>query len=169
MPAAKTTLLAEQDRVTCVTSTSKGQRKGMHSFFSNSYCLFLMTLVVASLRFFTLQAHAQGWVSFANESTLEVLTVDHNGQEYWSTFWLVVIEGKMYLRLGGRGAARIEGNTKQPFVSVKLAGRRFDNVRVISEPEMAEHVAAAMAQKYPSDLIIRWLPHPLTVRLERES
>jgi len=128
-----------------------------------------MTIVVASLSFVTLQAHAQGWESFANESTLEVLTVDQNGQEYWSTFWLVVIDGKMYLRLGGRGAARIEGNTKQPFVSIKLAGQRFDNVRVVPAPEMTEQVAAAMAQKYPSDLIIRWLPHPLTAQLEREG
>ena len=141
----------------------------MHSFFSNFHCLFLMTLVVVSLSFVAIQVHAQGWESFANESTLEVLTVNQNGQEYWSTFWLVVIDGKMYLRLGGRGAARIEGNTKQPFVSIKLAGQRFDNVRVIPEPEMTEQVAAAMARKYPSDLIIRWLPHPLTVRLERES
>ena len=128
-----------------------------------------MALVVVSLSFVALQVHAQGWEPFANESTLEVLTVNQNGQEYWSTFWLVVIDGKMYLRLGGRGAARIEGNMKQPFVSIKLAGQRFDNVRVIPEPEMTEQVAAAMAQKYPSDLIIRWLPHPLTVRLERES
>ena len=169
MPAAKTTLLAEQDGVTCVPSTSKGQRKGIHSFVSNSHYLFLMALAFACLSFVALQVHAQGWDSLANESTLEVLTVDRNGQEYWSTFRLVVIDGKMYLRLGGRGAARIEGNMKQPFVSIKLAGQRFDDVRVIPEPEMTEQVAAAMAQKYPSDLIIRWLPHPLTVRLDRES
>jgi hypothetical protein len=33
---------------------------------------------------------------------------------------------------------------------------------------MAEKVAAAIAQKYWSDVVIRWFPHPLTVRLEWE-
>jgi len=35
-------------------------------------------------------------------------------------------------------AERIAGNTTNPFVSIKLAGQRFDNVRVIPEPKMAE-------------------------------
>jgi hypothetical protein len=60
---------------------------------------------------------------------------------------LVVIDGKLYLRLGGRGAARIGGNTTHPFVSIKMAGQRVDNVRVIPAPEVTEQVAAAMAEK----------------------
>jgi hypothetical protein len=126
-----------------------------HSTLGKYHYLLATAVILASLCFFVLRVHAQGWESFTNESTLEVLTGDQSAQEYWSTFWLVVIEGKVYLRLGSRGAARIEGNTKKPFVSIKIAGQRVDNVRVIPEPEMAEQV------------VIRWLPHPLTLRLER--
>ena len=82
--------------------------------------------------------HVQSWEPFAKESTLEVLTIDQTTQEHWSKFWLVVIDEEMYLRLGSRGVARIAGNTTNPFVSIKLAGQRFDNVRVIPEPKTAE-------------------------------
>ena len=109
----------------------------------------------------------QGWGLLGNESTLEVLTVDQTGSEHWSTFWWVVIDGKIYLRLSSRGAERIQTNRNKPFVSVKIGGQRFDDVRVVPAPEMAEQVAAAMAKKYPLDLFIRYLPHPLTGRLER--
>jgi hypothetical protein len=114
-----------------------------------------------------LAADVQGWEPFRNESTLEVLTVDKDAREHWSKFWLVVLDGQLYLRLGTRGAARIDGNTKKPFASVKIAGQRFDNVRIIETPEMTKPVAAAVADKYWSDLLIRWFPHPMTVRLER--
>src|SRR2546425_11953142 len=107
-----------------------------------------------------------GWGLLGNESTLEVLTVDQAGYEHWSTFWWVVIDGKIYLRLGTRGAARIQENRTKPFVSVKIGGQRFDDVRVVPASEEAGAVADAMAKKYPLDLLIRWLPHPLTVRLE---
>jgi hypothetical protein len=109
----------------------------------------------------------QGWGLLGNESTLEILTVDQTGSEHWSTFWWVVIDGKIYLRLGSRGAEQIHINRNKPFVSVKIGGQRFDDVRVVPAPEMAEQVAAAMAKKYPLDLLIRYFPHPLTVRLEQ--
>ena len=131
--------------------------------------LWVLTRVLfVGLNFCIFVSAARGWESFSDESTLEVLTVDQAGKEHWSKFWLVVIDRQLYLRLGTRGAARIEGNTKKPFVSVKIAGQRFDQVRVVPAPEKAETVAAAMAKKYWSDLIIRWFPHPLTVRLERD-
>lgn len=112
-------------------------------------------------------SEVQGWGLLGNESTLEVLTVDQAGYEHWSTFWWVVIDGKIYLRLGSRGAGRIQTNRNTPFISVKIGGQRFDDVRVVPAPEMVEQVAEAMAKKYPLDLLIRWFPHPLTVRLER--
>lgn len=109
----------------------------------------------------------QSWGLLGDESTLEVLTVDHTGNEHWSTFWWVIVDGQLYLRLGSQGAARIEGNRNKPFVSVKIGGQRFDDVRVVPVPEKTEAVADAMAKKYTLDLLIRYVPHPLTVRLER--
>jgi hypothetical protein len=109
----------------------------------------------------------QGWSMLGDESTLEVLTVDFEGDEHWSTFWWVVIGGNIYLRLGTRGAARIQENRTKPFVSVRIGEQRFDDVRVVPAPETAEAVAKAMAKKYPLDLLVRWMSHPLTVRLKR--
>jgi hypothetical protein len=111
-------------------------------------------------------AQDQSWEQFQNEDTLEVLTIDSEGDEHWSTFWLVVIDGQFYLRLGSRGAGRIEGHTKMPHVSVKIGGQQFDQVKVVDAPDKAEAVAAVMADKYWSDLYIRYFAHPMTVRLE---
>ncbi|MGH7962965.1 MAG: hypothetical protein ACRERD_14230 [Candidatus Binatia bacterium] len=126
-------------------------------------CLFLLVWLTAS----AVAAQEQGWGLLGDEATLQVLTVDHTGREHWSTFWWVVVDGQLYLRLGRQGAARIEGNRNKPFVSVKIGGQRFDDVRVVAAPEKTEAVAEAMAKKYRLDLLIRYFPHPLTARLER--
>ncbi len=130
-------------------------------------CWAIPLVFLAGLSSSVLAAEPQNWEPFATESTLEVLTVDREGIEHWSKFWPVIIDGQLYLRLARRGAARIEGNTRKPFVSVKIAGQRFDDVRVTETPELAEAVASAMARKYWSDIIIRLFTQPMTVRLER--
>lgn len=112
------------------------------------------------------QAEGHGWEQFQNDETLEVLTIDSSGEAYWSTFWLVVLDGEFYLRLGSRGADRIKGHTQLPHVSVKIGGQQFDQVTVVETPDKVEAVAAAMADKYWSDIFIRFIPHPMTVRLE---
>ncbi len=114
-------------------------------------------------------AQGQSWEQFQDEDTLEVLTIDSEGDEHWSTFWLVVIDGQFYLRLGSRGAGRIEGHTKMPYVSVKISGQQFDQVKVVEAPDKVEAVAAAMADKYWSDLYVRYFSHPMTVRLEPQA
>jgi hypothetical protein len=83
--------------------------------------------------------------------------------------WVVEVEGQLYIRLGRRAAARFEKNTTAPFLKVRIAGQEFDHVRAEPAPEMAERVAAAMAAKYWSDLLIRFASHPLTVRLSAPS
>jgi len=73
------------------------------------------------------------------------------------------------VRLGSRAAARVQQNTTAPYVGVEIAGRRFERVRAIPVPEWAPRVAQAMADKYWSDLFVRWLAHPLTLRLVAEE
>jgi hypothetical protein len=102
---------------------------------------------------------------FANEQTLEFLTNAAEEGDHWSTVWLVVLDGQVYIRLGGRAAGRIEGNTRAPLVDVRIAGETFHNVRVDPAPEMAERVATAMGDKYWSDIFVRYMSHPLTARL----
>ncbi len=115
-------------------------------------------------------ASATGWDpnAFKDESTLQFLTVGPDEGEHWSTVWLVVIDGQLYVRLGSTAARRIERNTAAPFVKVRIAGQEFDKVKVVAAPEMTDQVAAAMADKYWLDFLVRGVRHDLTARLIAE-
>jgi hypothetical protein len=107
--------------------------------------------------------------SFAKEDTLEIRTVRATEGEYWFPVWLVVIDDHVYVRLGERAADRVKKNTTSPYLGVKIAGHQFDAVKAEETPEMAERVARAMAEKYWSDIFVRFMSHPLTLRLLPEE
>jgi hypothetical protein len=115
-------------------------------------------------------ARAQDWTpdAWAAEDTLELTTVDRADGPYSFPVWLVVLDGDVYVRLGSRAATRVEGSTTAPFVGVTVGGQRFERVRAEPAPDMAARVAQAMADKYWTDVFVRWLPHPLTARLRPE-
>lgn len=108
-----------------------------------------------------------GWdpARYTDESTLEFLTVSPEDGEHWSTVWIVVIDEQVYIRLGSRAAARMNENTRAPIVSIRIAKEEFAEVEAIAAPEMADAVAAAMAEKYTTDVFVRYLAHPLTMKL----
>jgi hypothetical protein len=107
--------------------------------------------------------------AFAKEETLEMRTTAPEEGAYWFPVWLVVIDDQVYVRLGTRAADRIKTNTTAPHIAVKIAGQQFDQVKTEEATDMAEPVAAAIADKYWSDLFVRFLPHPLTLRLILEE
>ncbi len=107
--------------------------------------------------------------AFAKEDTLKLRTTGPEEGEYWFPVWLVVIDGDVYVRLGSRAAGRVERNVTAPYLGVEVAGQRFDHVRGVPAPDDAARVARAMAEKYTSDLIVRWMSHPLTLRLVPEN
>jgi hypothetical protein len=107
--------------------------------------------------------------AFAHEETLQLRTVGPEEGEYWFPVWLVVIDEQVYVRLGSRAADRVKRSATAPYLGVKIAGQQFDRVKGEEAPEMADAVAGAMAEKYWSDLLIRFLPHPLTLRLIPEE
>ncbi len=107
--------------------------------------------------------------AFSKEDTLEFLTVGPGEGEHWSTVWLVVIDGQVYIRLGSRAADRMTQSTTQPYLKVRIAGHQFDRVKAEPAPDMVEKVAAAMGDKYTSDVLIKYFNHPLTMRLTPES
>lgn len=107
--------------------------------------------------------------AFSKQDTLEFLTVGPDEGEHWSTVWLVVIDNQVYIRLGSSAAGRIEKNTTAPYVKVRIAGQQFDRVKAEAAPDMVDKVAAAMSEKYPSDMLIKYFNHPLTMRLTPES
>ena len=102
---------------------------------------------------------------FADVDTLEIRTQEDGTDAHWFPVWLVVIDGQVYVRLGNRAASRVENNVRKPMVSVRIADEEFELVETEPVPEMADRVGDAMAEKYWSDIFVRFFPHPLTVRL----
>ncbi|HYL59818.1 MAG TPA: hypothetical protein VEU51_13190 [Candidatus Acidoferrales bacterium] len=101
-------------------------------------------------------------------STLQVMTVGPEEGEHWSKLWLVVIDGQVYVRLGERSFGRIQKNTANPYLKVKIGDKEFDKVRWEAALDMKDKVAAAMADKYFIDFLVRHESHPMTARLVAE-
>jgi hypothetical protein len=112
-----------------------------------------------------------GWDSadFRDASTIKVMTTEPDVGEHWSNLWVVVIDGWPYVRLGDRAYGRIQKNTTSPYVKLKVADKEFDKVKVEELPDMKEKVAAAMADKYWMDVLIRHESHPMVARLVPEA
>src|SRR5215813_4111918 len=115
-------------------------------------------------------ADVAGWMpaAWTNENTVELCTTDPGEPMHCFPVWLVVLDGQLYVRLGTRAAGRVERSTTKPFLEVGIAGERFPHVRGIPVPEEAGRVADAMAAKYWSDVVVRHVTHPLTLRLVPE-
>lgn len=111
-----------------------------------------------------------GWDpnAFREQSTLQIMTIGPEEGEHWSKLWLVVIDGQLYVRLGDRSFGRIQKNTANPYVKVKVGDNEFDKVRLEPALEMTDKVAAAMADKYFMDILVRHESHPMTARLVAE-
>jgi hypothetical protein len=107
--------------------------------------------------------------AFRDLETLEFLTVGPTEGKHWSTVWLVVVDDQVYLRLGSRAADRMRQNTTSPFVALRIGGHEYERVRATEAAAMAERVGAAMGEKYWSDVLIRYFPHPLVMRLEPDA
>jgi hypothetical protein len=110
---------------------------------------------------------APGWdpAVFSDASTVKVMTTEPEVGEHWSNLWVVVVDGQPYVRLGDRAYGRIQRNTTSPYVKLKVADLEFDKVKVEEMPDMKEKVAAAMADKYWMDVLIRYESHPMVARL----
>ena len=98
-----------------------------------------------------------GWdpTGSAIESTIQIMTTEPDVGEHWSKLWVVVIDGQPYVRLGDRSYGRVQRNTTSPYVKLKVGGREFDKVKLEEMPDMKDKVAAAMADKYFMDKLIR--------------
>lgn len=112
-------------------------------------------------------ADAPAWnpTAWLDESTIELRTTAPGEEPHWFKVWLVVLDGQLYVRLGSRAAGRFESNQTRPVLAVRIAGQEFPAVTGIAVPDMAAQVGTAMADKYWSDILVRWVDHPLTLRL----
>jgi hypothetical protein len=113
---------------------------------------------------------AAGWDpdAFRDQRTLQIMTTGAEEGGHWSKLWLAVIDGQLFVRLDGRTFERVKQNLAGQYVMLKIGDRVFDRVRLEAAPEMSGKVAAAMAHKYPMDVMIRHESHPMTARLIAE-
>jgi hypothetical protein len=111
-----------------------------------------------------------GWAPamFRDASTIKIMTTEPDVGEHWFNLWVVVIDGQPYVRLGDRSYGRLQRNSTKPYVKLKVADQEFDKVKVEEMPDMKDKVAAAMADKYWMDMIIRHESHPMVARLVPE-
>lgn len=112
-------------------------------------------------------AAAAEWTpaNWAAEETLQFVTDCPDEGEHWSYVWLVVLDGDVWVRLGSKAGGRVDCSKTKPMTSVKIAGQDFSNVEMVTVPEMTDRVAAAMADKYMSDIFVRYMSHPYTMKL----
>ena len=113
----------------------------------------------------------QGWdpATFRDASTIKIMTTEPDAGEHWFNLWVVVIDGQPYVRLGDRSYGRIQKNSTSPYAKLKVADQEFDKVKVEETPDMKDKVAAAMADKYWLDILIRHESHPMVARLVPEA
>ncbi len=130
--------------------------------------MIVATSVVALLTTHTSGRAADEWTpaDWVEEETIELGTTEPGEELYVFPVWLVVIEGDVYVRLGSRATERFEESTTKPDMTAKIAGKEFPKVEGIPAPNKAEQVETLMGDKYWSDIFIRFMPHPLTLRLE---
>ncbi len=136
----------------------------------SSVCLSVLMLAMSGA-FDAAAGLPPGWQpdAIARQDTIKLRTTAPQEGEHWFPVWVVVLDDQVYVRLGSRAATRAEQNTTAPYLGVEVNGRRFEKVRGVPAPESAERVAAAMAAKYWSDLFVRYMSHPLTLRLVPED
>lgn len=120
-----------------------------------------------SLLLLAAPALAADWTpaNWAAEDTLQFRTECPGEGEYWSYVWLVELDGDVWVRLGSRAAGRVDCSATKTTTSIRIAGEQFDGVQMVDTPAMAERVAAAMAEKYSTDIFVRFMTHPYTMKL----
>jgi hypothetical protein len=117
------------------------------------------------------QTPVPGWdpATFGSESVIQIMTTEPDVGEHWSKLWVVVIDDQPFVRLGGRSYGRVQKNTTSPYVKLKIGDQEFDKVKLEEMPDMKDKVAAAMADKYFMDKLIRYENHPMVARLVPEA
>jgi hypothetical protein len=127
--------------------------------------IFLLTGLASGVR--GAAPYVPGWDpdAFRNESTLQIMTTSPEGEEHWSTLWLVVIDHYLYIRLNDRAWDIVQKNKTIPWVKVRIGGKEFEKVLLENAPDRVAQVADLMAEKYWLDIVFRHEEYPCTARL----
>jgi len=90
---------------------------------------------------------APDWSALAAENTVEIVTIDPDGDERITTIWLAVVEGTGFIRTGGsRWFANLE---RDPKLRMRAAGKEYPlQVEPVKDAAQAEKIDAAFREKY---------------------
>ncbi len=103
--------------------------------------------------------------AFKEAETIDLRTIGAEEGEYWFPVWVVVIDDQVFVRLGSRAAERIRANQTGAEIAIRVNDRLFDKVQTQDAADYVDRVADAMAEKYWSDIFVRYFSHPMTLRL----
>jgi hypothetical protein len=139
--------------------------------FANTAASVVVLCLTLAMAARAADAPVPGWdlEQFRQTSTIDIMTTEPDVGEHWSKLWVVVLDGQPYVRLGTRSYGRVQRNTTSPNVKLKLGEQEFDKVKLEEMPDMKDQVAAAMADKYWMDILIRHESHPMVARLIPEA
>lgn len=107
--------------------------------------------------------------AWRDEQTIVLHSDCPDGGDYWFPVWVVVVDDQVYVRLGKKATARMQCTRTMPLLDIQIAGKQFDKVRSTEVPDAVTRVNEAMADKYWTDIFVRGVHHPLTLRLAPDT
>ena len=109
--------------------------------------LALLAFAVAAAGGSVARAGAPDWASVADVGTIEVVTRDEGGDPRETTVWLIVVDGRGYLRTGGtRWGANL---VRDPRAVLRIDETEYPmRVEFVEDDATREQVVAAFREKY---------------------
>jgi len=87
------------------------------------------------------------WDDYASVEEVEALTTDADGSARETTIWLVVVDGKGYIRTGSTKWG--DNVVRDPAIAIRVEGREIPvRVQFIEDEALRERVIAAFRAKY---------------------
>jgi hypothetical protein len=87
------------------------------------------------------------WAEVSEVQTVEVVTLDEDGDQRETTVWLAVVDGQGYIRTGGtRWGANLE---RDPQLTLRIEEREWAlRIAVVDDEALHERITAAFREKY---------------------
>jgi hypothetical protein len=104
------------------------------------------------------RAEAVDWNAMADADTVTIVTTNEDGTPRETTIWLLVMDGKPYVRTGStRWGANAE---RSPDVKLRVGEREFSLTAVpVTDPALAEKLQQGFRAKYGwSDRMVGLMP-----------
>jgi hypothetical protein len=97
------------------------------------------------------------WGELAAEETVEVVTVDADGEARETTVWLAVLDGQGYVRTGGTRWG--ENLVRDPRLVLRIGDAEYAlRVEMIEDDGLRQRIVAVFREKYGvTDAVLDWI------------